>query len=243
VRIFVTNLTKRKQNTMKKVYFLIFRIHDLLANFFARNVKKIKQTILIIAHLSLFGFFFPDLRKDYGELAGNLLIFILFLSPLSRIFRIRFLLQLMSIRRELGILMAYLAIVHGVGYMIDPDWFQSLILPTLSVWQNGFLFGMVAFALTLPLLLTSNNLALKYLGGKKWKWLHRTIYILFVFAVLHRFFIKTKNDTDTLFAFAQASILIGTYILLKILAWKNFLPPLVAIIAYFERLHVEYQAQ
>jgi methionine sulfoxide reductase heme-binding subunit len=228
---------------MQKIIFLIFQIHDGVANFFARYIKEIKQTILIIAHLSLFGLFFPDLRKEFGELAGNLLIFILFLSPLSRIFRIRFLLQLMSIRRELGILMAYLAIVHGVGYMIDPLWFQSLILPTLSVWQNGFLFGMISFALTLPLLLTSNNLALKYLGGKKWKWLHRSVYALFIFAVLHRFFIKTKNDADTFFAFAQAGILLGTYLLLKLLAWKNFFPPLVAIIAYFERLHVEYKAQ
>lgn len=125
--------------------------------------------------------------------------------------------------------------------MIDPQWFQGYILPSLSIWQNGFLFGMIAFGLTLPLLLTSNDLAMRHLGGKKWKWLHRTVYIMFIFAILHRFFIKTHNDSQVTFAFVESIILTGSYILLKLLAWKNFLPPLRFLIEYVEKLHTEYK--
>ncbi len=228
---------------MKTILFFIFSIHDKGANIFARHIHTIKQIILIIAHLSLFGLFFPELRKSYGELAGNLLIGILFLSPAARIVRVRFLTLLMAVRRELGILMGYLALVHGIGYMIDPLWFQGYILPNLSIWQNGFLFGMAAFFLTLPLLLTSNNLAQKYLGGKKWKWLHRSVYIMFVFAILHRFFIKTGNDGQVTFAFVESFILVGSYVFLKLLAWKNFLAPLRWVVNYIEGIHGEYQTE
>ncbi len=228
---------------MKTLLFLVFSIHDTVTAIFGRNIQLIKQIILVIAHLSLFGFFFPDLRKEFGELSGNLLIAILFLSPVSRIVRIRFLTLLMAIRRELGILMGYLAIVHGVGYMIDPLWFQGYILPNLSQWQNGFFFGMVAFFLTLPLLFTSNNLAQKFLGGKKWKWLHRTVYAMFFFAILHRFFIKVNTESQMIIALVQSGILIGSYAFLKLLAWKNFLAPLQWAIKYVESFHVQYKAE
>ena len=89
----------------------------------------------------------------------------------------------------------------------------------------------------------SNNLAQKYLGGKKWKWLHRSVYIMFVFAILHRFFIKTGNDGQVTFAFVESFILVGSYVFLKLLAWKNFLAPLRWVVNYIEGIHGEYQTE
>lgn len=232
-----------KEIFMDRLLFLIFSFHDWAANWFAQHFRTIKISLLLIAHLSLLGFFFPDLRKTFGELAGNLLIGILFISPLSKIFRARFLLQIMSIRRELGILMAYLATVHAVGYLLDPDWFQEAILPQYADWQNGYIFGILAYTLTLPLLLTSNTFAQKHLGGATWKLVHRVVYVMFIFAVLHRFFIKTDGDGQVGFAYVEAGILIGTYALLKILAWRNFIKPLQLCIEWVEAKHALYKAQ
>ncbi len=228
---------------MTKLLFLIFWLHDLVASWFAQHFRSIKIGLLLIAHLSLFGFFFPELRKSFGELAGNLLIGILFISPISKIFRVRFFLQIMSIRRELGILMAYMATVHAVGYLSDPAWFQWEILPQYGEWQSGYMFGILAYTLTLPLLLTSNTLAQKYLGGIRWKMLHRIVYVMFVFAILHRFFITTGGGGKVEFAFVEASVLIGSYVFLKVLAWKNFLTPLRLSIEWVEGKHGEYKAQ
>lgn len=208
---------------------IAYRLHDLASDFLAKHVFAVKRGILVVAHISLLGFLFPEIRKEFGELAANLLIVILFISPLSKIFRTRLLLQLMMLRRELGIMMAYLATVHGVGYLIDPDWYAFIIAPMLTgnIWGEDprYVFGLLAYMLTLPLLLTSNALAQKYLGPK-WKMLHRTVYLMFAFAIIHRFLVKGAPA----FVIFEIVVLLGSYGLAKALAWKNFLPPLVTAI-------------
>lgn len=207
-----------------------FRLHDWVSAWLAANFFQVKTSLLVLAHLSLFGFFFPDIRGEFGSAAGNLLIVILFLSPLSKIFRIRLLQQLMGLRRELGIIFGYLATVHGVGYMLDPGF--HLVLGQYLPWdpfslEAPFLFGLGAYLLTLPLLLTSNNIANRLLGGRNWKLLHRIIYLMALLAVAHRFMMNGMTD----WALIQMIILVVAYILAKLLAWRNFLPPLVKLIA------------
>lgn len=228
--------------------FLIpcFRAHDRLSAFFSRYLFKIKRTLLIVAHLSLFGLLFPDMRKEFGELAANVLIIILFLSPFAKVFQTRLLIQLMGIRRELGILMAYLATVHGLGYLLDPEWFSVFIGP--YVWMDFFaieprlILGLGAYLLTLPLLLTSNTLALRFLGGKHWKQLHRLVYGAFALAVFHRFFTRSESWLDV-WGLIQAGALIGAYVLMKLLAWRNFIAPLRESIGYVASRYQQYRSE
>lgn len=234
------------QNFLEKIDpFVVscFRWHDFASDFLAKHLFLVKRTLLIVAHLSLFGFLFPDLRKDFGEMAANVLLVILFLSPFSRIFRMRLLAQMMGIRRELGILMAYLATVHGMGYILDPAWFSILIEP---YWRTDFLsieprllFGMLAYLLTIPLLLTSNGLALRFLGGKRWKMLHRLVYGIFFAAIFHRLFTRSAAGDDVA-AFFQAVVLVSAYLFVKLLAWKNFIAPLRDMIAHVSNRYQAY---
>jgi sulfoxide reductase heme-binding subunit YedZ len=216
--------------TIDPVLVLCFRLHDGVSGFLVRNLRMVKITILVVAHLSLFGLFFPELRKDFGNLAALVLIGILFLSPLSKIFRMRLLLQMMGLRRELGILMGYLVTVHVAGYFIDPLWLDAFFAPYIGSnffgMEPTFLFGLVAYLFTLPLLFTSNAWALRVLGGRSWKGVHRLAYPLFAFTMLHRFTVKGM----TAFALLQAMVLLGVYGVLKLLAWKNILPPLAGAI-------------
>ena len=215
-----------------RILQLCFRLHDWASAWLAANFFQVKTGLLVLAHLSLFGFFFPDIRREFGSAAGNLLIAILFLSPLSKIFRIRLLQQLMGLRRELGIMFGYLATVHGVGYLTDPlitpYFLEQVNSAVLGWWERPLLFGFLAFSLTLPLLFTSNNLANRLLGGRNWKLLHRTVYVMALFAVIHRFLIKGLSTV----ALVEMIILVAGYILAKLLAWRNFLPPLVKLIAW-----------
>ena len=207
-----------------------FRLHDMATGFLVGHMRGVKVALLSVAHLSLFGLMFPELRKDFGNLAAIVLIGIMFLSPLSRIFRMRLLLQMMGLRRQFGILMGYLATVHAAGYFIDPIWIDRFIMSRIS---QGFfaldpmiVFGIVAYVLALPLLLTSNAFSLRALGGTRWKRKQRIAYVLFALAILHRFTVKGM----TAFALAQAALLIGAYAFAKLLARKNFLPPLERVI-------------
>lgn len=230
------------RSLMDPMWIAGFRAHDLVSAFLSRRLIWIKRTMLMVAHASLFGFFFPELRRDFGEMAANVLVVILFLSPLAKISGARFLTQLMGLRREMGIAMGYLATVHGLGYLLDREWFALVIAP---VWPDIFsilpamLWGMIAYTLTLPLLLTSNTFATRWLGGIRWKRLHRLAYVLFVAVLIHRFLVRGGDAR----AFAEMSLLGGTYVFLKLLAWKNFLPPLAHAIDSIAGKYREYQGQ
>lgn len=227
---------------MDEILRFFFWCHDEVSVFLARHLFAIKQSILVVAHLSLFGLLFPEMRKDFGEMAEILLLCILFLSPASKIFRTRLLLQMMSLRRELGIFMAYLVTVHVTGFFIDPQWLtllaESYLKGGVFAIGPGLLFGIVAYFLTLPLLLTSNAFAQRSLG-KYWKLLHRSVYAVFVFVIMHKLLISGSIGSGD---FVQAVVLIFGYIMAKILAWKNFLPPLRKGIDFVATRYHEYGA-
>lgn len=201
-----------------------FRFHDVLLGFISRHIRALKTSILVVAHASLLGFLFPELRNDFGEMALNLLIAILFLSPLASVTRMPLLLVVMGFRRELGILTGYLAVVHGLGYLLDPSFFGLAIAPylpddILSI-DPFIVFGAVGLVLTFPLLLTSSALALRMLGGVRWKQLHRLVYPAFVFIVLHRF-VGPGGISDDVWEAGQGALLLLSYSFLKWLAWKK----------------------
>jgi len=229
--------------TIDPLLVLCFRLHDMVSGLLARNMRETKIGLLSIAHLSFFGLLFPEFRKDFGNLAAVVLIGILFLSPLSKIFRMRLMVQLMGLRREFGILMGYLATVHVAGYFIDPIWFDRFVAPYLSAelfsMNPTYLFGIAAYILTLPLLFTSNTIALRALGGRRWKGLHRLAYPLLVFTMLHRFTIRGM----TTMALLQAILLISAYAFVKLLARKNILPTLQSAIDGVSGRYAEWSSR
>lgn len=188
-----------------------FLCHDVVVKVLLRNMFFLKRLILVGAYLVLALFFLPIftlLRRDFGEIAGNLLIVILFLSPLSTLLRIRLLSVLMGFRRELGILMGCLALVHGLGYFLSPGF----------LWEKGVVTGWMGLLLIFPLLLTSNNFALRFLGGKLWKRLHRLVYPAFFFIVWHQFFMGLPHRSWT--PLFEVILLLGAYSLAKFLVWR-----------------------
>jgi DMSO/TMAO reductase YedYZ heme-binding membrane subunit len=215
----------------------LFFLHDGAAEFVRKYYGQVKIVLLLIAHASLFGFFFPDARNDFGEWARNILLGLLFLSPLARLFPISLLQLLMGLRRQLGILFAYLVSVHGLGYFLDPNFFQFAIAPFLSSplqIDPRLLCGMVAYVLTLPLLLTSNDLSLKLLKGN-WKKLHRIVYVVFVLGMLHAFTIREASG------WWEAALVIGAYLVLKICAHSPNVGALLSLKKYVAEEYARYR--
>ncbi|MFZ2187364.1 MAG: ferric reductase-like transmembrane domain-containing protein [Candidatus Moraniibacteriota bacterium] len=207
---------------------LCFELHDFASSFIAKNFLVIKRGMLVVAYLSLLWILFPETRRSFGNAAEAMLLFILFLSPISKIFRMRLLFQAMGLRRELGILMGCFALVHGAAYFIDPASFSFDIAPYLNThffsMQPLFYFGIFSLALTVPLLLTSNNLSQRVLGGRRWKILHRIVYVLLLVVLLHVLFLRSMRGGYSVIEWIPPISIILGYILLKVLAWKNFLP-------------------
>ena len=208
-------------------------IHDVFSDFLLTYLKQIKILLLIAAHASLLGLLFPQLAKSFGNLAQILLFAILFVSPLSKIFRMKLLYQIMSLRRELGIWFAYAAIVHGLGYVLNPQWTATFVVPFLArplSMMPSYLVGIVALILTLPLLMTSNTLSLKLLKGN-WKKLHSLTYIIFAGMLFHTAFLR-YNGINVLMHLVQPLFIFSVYVFLKILARNNFMVPLREINEY-----------
>lgn len=231
---------------MEKIWTGCFCLHDLASDLLIRHIRSIKYGLLIIAHASLLALFLPELvvyRGSFGSSAGNLLIGILFLSPLAMILRMRLLLLLMGIRRELGILMGYLACVHGLGYLLDSRFTQRVFFDvSFSDVESipwGILAGCVGLILIVSLLSTSNTISIKILGGKHWKQLHRLVYPAFVIIIIHRFF-QVSGEGPLVWPWLESSLLIGSYAWLKYLAWRPATCSPLRV--WIERIRSGYQA-
>lgn len=208
-----------------QILFFGFFGHDVVVEILLRYTSSIKRLLRVGSYLVLLTFFLPIFtlfRRDFGEIAGNLLIVILFLSPLSVLLRMRLLLILMGFRRELGILMGCLALVHGLGYFLSSSFLwetgKTFFESGVFVWERGLVTGLMGLLLIFPLLMTSNNVSLRFLGGKSWKRLHRLVYPAFFLIVWHQFFMGAPHQSwIPLF---QAIFLLSAYSLAKFLVWR-----------------------
>lgn len=99
----------------------------------------------------------------------------------------------MRIRRMLGLLAFFYALLHVATYTIldqGLDW--------RAIWHDvskrTFIFvGFTTFVLLIPLAATSTNGAVRRLGYIRWKQLHRLAYLAPALAVLH-FIWRVKRD-------------------------------------------------
>lgn len=102
----------------------------------------------------------------------------------------------MPLRKELGILMGMLALVHGLRYIIPyPEYIFSRDFWIFEGYLSAYAWGFFALILTFPLLITSNTYAIKKLG-RHWKTLHKLVYIIVIFTVVHVVALKFAREFE-----------------------------------------------
>lgn len=101
----------------------------------------------------------------------------------------------LRIRRLLGLLGFAYATLHVATYVgLDQGFDWGAIWK--DVTKRKFIYvGVAAFALLVPLALTSTNDSVKRLGFARWKRLHRLAYVAPALGVLH-FFWRVKKDAS-----------------------------------------------
>jgi sulfoxide reductase heme-binding subunit YedZ len=83
------------------------------------------------------------------------------------------------------------------------------------------MIGMAALLLMLPLALTSSAAAVRRLGGRRWRRLHRLIYVVSVLGVVH-FWMGVKKDVSGPLLYAS---LFGLLFLYRAVAWRRAATP------------------
>lgn len=126
-----------------------------------------------------------------GTWTFNLLILTLCVSPLRAVTQWHWLLRL---RRMLGLFTFLYATLHLLafigfdnGFVLDDIARDVMKRPYVTV-------GLAAFILLIPLAATSNQYALRKLGGRKWQELHRNIYLISILAAAHYFWLSKLDE-------------------------------------------------
>ncbi len=116
---------------------------------------------------------------------------------------------LIKLRRMAGLFAFFYATLHFITY-IWLDQFFDLSTMYKDVIKRPFItIGFAAFVLLIPLALTSTNAMMKKMGGKNWQLLHRLVYTIALFGVLHYWWLVKKDLTQPIIYSSVLAVLLG----------------------------------
>lgn len=144
-----------------------------------------------------------SLLHPTGEFAARFMIVAMAITPLLLIFpKAHALKWLMQRRRYFGVAAFGYAFFHTFLYIIDMKTVQSMLdeLLSLGIWT-----GWAAFAIFLPLALTSNDTSMRWLGNT-WQKLQRWVYAAAILTLVHWIFVH-NNFGPALVHFVPLAVL------------------------------------
>ncbi|HMA52126.1 MAG TPA: protein-methionine-sulfoxide reductase heme-binding subunit MsrQ [Magnetospirillaceae bacterium] len=115
-------------------------------------------------------------------------------------------------RRMLGLWGFAYAVLHLLGYVVLDQFFDWDTIGHEILKHKFITAGMAAFALLLPLAVTSTQGMIKRLGGPAWRRLHRLVYLAVPLAALHYIWMVKAGRT-------QPSIYLAIALLLLLSRW------------------------
>lgn len=134
------------------------------------------------------------ITRNTGDWTLYFLCLTLAVTPLRRLSGANWLIRL---RRMLGLFVFFYASLHFITFLWFDHFFDIDEMLKDVVKRPFITVGFTAFVLLIPLAVTSTNHMIKRLGGKRWQWLHRTIYLIAPLAILHFWWMKAgKNDFE-----------------------------------------------
>ena len=145
------------------------------------------------------------LEQALGLWALRFLIATLAITPLRQLFN----LNLLRYRRAIGLLAFYYAALHLITYMVLDQGLDMAAIVADIVKRPYITIGMATFVILVPLAVTSNNAAIRRMGGQAWARLHRLVYVAAIGAVLHYILVVKSWPTEPLVYAAIVAVLLG----------------------------------
>lgn len=124
-----------------------------------------------------------------GEFAARFMIIAMAITPLRMAFpKSRFWSWMARRRRYFGVAAFAYAAAHTVLYIVDMATLSAILA---EFWLLGIWTGWLAFAIFVPLALTSNDVSVRRLGPN-WKPLQRLVYIAALATLVHWIFVHNN---------------------------------------------------
>lgn len=140
------------------------------------------------------------LSRSTGDWTLRFLCLVLAVTPLRHITHTP---ELIRFRRSLGLATFYYACLHLLCYAWFDQGFELNDIAKDLVKRPFIWLGMLGFVFMLPLAVTSSNAAVRRLGAKRWQQLHRLVYLLPLFALLHFYWMRAgKNNFAEVWVYA-----------------------------------------
>jgi len=131
------------------------------------------------------------ITHETGLWALRLLLLTLAITPLCRVTGIN---EFVRLRRMIGLFSFLYALLHFTTYAVLDHSFDVAAILADVVKRPYVTLGFSAFLLLVPLAATSHSRMIRLLGGRRWKRLHRLVYLCGLGGVLHYLWL-VKADT------------------------------------------------
>ena len=133
-----------------------------------------------------------DITRETGTWTLRFLMLTLAVTPLRKITGWSIVVRL---RRMLGLFAFFYGLLHFATY-VYLDQFFAFDEIVKDVAKRPFItVGFTAFVLMIPLAITSADRIAKWMGGRRWRTLHRLVYVTAVGGVIHYLWL-VKADTQ-----------------------------------------------
>lgn len=129
-------------------------------------------------------------NRFLGDWALRFLLLALAVSPVRDLFGMA---VVMRFRRMLGLFAFFYVSLHLTSYVVLDQFFAWEEIWRDILKRTYITVGMAAFALLVPLAVTSTRGMIKRLGAARWQKLHRLVYPAAVLAVVH-YLMMVKAD-------------------------------------------------
>jgi len=147
-----------------------------------------------------------------GDWTLRFLLITLSITPLRKLTRQYW---LIDVRRMLGLFAFFYGFLHLMTYVWLDKFFDVHEMLHDIAKRRFITAGITAFTLMIPLALTSTKWAIRKLGGKRWRALHRLIYFSAAAGVIHYIWLVKADLRKPL---EYASVL-GILLLYRVAAW------------------------
>jgi sulfoxide reductase heme-binding subunit YedZ len=158
----------------------------------------------------------PEPIKDITHYTGKstlyFIVITLAMTPLKKITKLNI---WINYRRMFGLFIFFYASVHLMTYVVLDYKFDLASIGDDIIKKKYIFIGFLAWLLLIPLAISSNKRMMRILKDK-WKKLHRLIYLISLFGVIHYLWLVKLDLTEPLIFLAVILVLLVSRVKLKI---------------------------
>ncbi len=123
---------------------------------------------------------------------------------------------LLRLRRMLGLFAFFYVSLHFTTYLWLDQFFDVAAIVKDVIKRPFITVGFSAFVLLIPLAATSTNAMVKRLGARRWRWLHKAVYVIGTLGVIHFWWLVKKDITEPVIFAAILLALLGARVVYRL---------------------------